>query len=124
MKVRISGNNIRFRLKQSEVKRFEQAGEIKEVTVFGREPADALSFILKKGSSGRYKVSYHSNTFLLEVPEQVCARWTSTEIVGFEEAIDTGKGATIKILVEKDFKCLDGSDLENEDAFPNPNLHC
>jgi hypothetical protein len=124
MKVRISGNSIRFRLRQSEVKRFQQTGEIKEVTAFGGAAADRLTFVLKEGVAAEFQVKYEANTVTVEAPQSVCTEWTQTELVGFEELIDTGKGETIKILVEKDFKCLDGSDTENEDAFPNPNLHC
>jgi len=124
MKVRISGNSIRFRLKQSEVKQFQQAGEIKEVTAFGGETPDKLSFVLKKGGGGDYAISYQSNTVILQVPTVICDEWTKTELVGFEETINTGKGEAITILVEKDFKCLDGSEVENEDAFPNPKAQC
>ena len=124
MKVRILGNSIRFRLKQSEEKKFQQDGEIIEVTAFGGEPFDKLFFVLKKGIAENYAVHYHENTITIEVPPAVCTEWTNTNLMGFEETIDTGKGEAIKILVEKDFKCLDGSDVENADAFPNPNLHC
>ena len=124
MKVRISGNSIRFRLKQSEVKQFQQTGEIKQVTSFGIQPEDKLSFVLKETPSKNYMIRYQVNMVILEVPATVSNEWTATELIGFEETIDTGRGAAIKILVEKDFECLDGSDTENEDAFPNPNLHC
>ena len=124
MKVRISGNSIRFRLKQSEVKQFEQDREIKEITSFGTEQTERLSFVLKEGTTNNFAVTYLLNTVTIEVPRTVCNEWTETGLVGFEQTIDTSKGEAIKILVEKDFKCLDGSDLENEDSFPNPNLHC
>ena len=58
------------------------------------------------------------------MPETICTEWSETELVGFEETIDTGKRETIKLLVEKDFKCLDGTAAENEDAYPNPNVEC
>ena len=124
MKVRISGNSIRFRLKQSEVKRFAQTGEIKEETAFGVAATDKLSFILKEGIAPQFEISFEANTVTVKAPAIVCAEWTQTELVGFEETIATGKGETIKILVEKDFKCLDGIGAEDEDAYPNPGLHC
>lgn len=45
MKVRISGNSIRFCLKQPEVKQFEQVGEMSEVIIFGPAATEKLSFI-------------------------------------------------------------------------------
>ena len=92
--------------------------------VFGPFNEDKLSFVLKASRSIDFKITYVSNTVTVEVPVAVCSEWTGTDLVGFEEVIDTGKGEAIKILVEKDFACLDGSELENEDTYPNPNLLC
>lgn len=124
MKIRISGNSIRFRLKQTEVKRFAEDGEIKEEILFGMLPADKLSFILKARNSDSFEITWESNIVMLQVPADVWAEWTNTDLVGFEKEIITGKGQTITILVEKDFKCLDGTDVDNEDAYPNPDQHC
>ena len=124
MKIRIQGNSIRFRLKQTEVKNFREEGEIKEEMSFGILPADKLSFVLKARNSGSFKITLESNVIMLQVPSVMCAKWTNTDLVGFEEEVTTGKGDTIRVLVEKDFKCLDGSDVENEDAYPNPNEYC
>lgn len=124
MKVRISGNSIRFRLKQPEVHRFQQTKEVVEVTAFGPASADKISFVLKASNSTGFSITYQSNTVTVEVPPQLCHEWTTTELVGFEQTIDTGKGESIKILVEKDFACLDRTALENEDTYPNPHLPC
>ena len=124
MKIRIHGNSIRFRLKQTEVKHFREGGEIKEKISFGILPEDKLSFILKACTSGSFKITLETNIVLLQVPAIMCAEWTNTDLVGFEEDVTTGKGETIRVLVEKDFKCLDGSDVDNEDAYPNPNQYC
>jgi hypothetical protein len=124
MKVRIQGNSLRFRLKQSELHLFREQGEVKEVTTFGPAVSNQLSFILQQTSSGNFSITYQSNTIILAVPQHICTKWTDTELVGFEESIQTGGGESIKILVEKDFKCLDRPDIVDEDAFPNPNLHC
>ncbi len=124
MKVRISGNSIRFRLKQSEVQRFAEEGKLSEVTEFGVEPEDALTFTLSVTESGDFKLKSATNTVTIEVPQTLASKWTQTALVGLEERVHTGKGRIIKILIEKDFKCLDGSDEENEDSFPNPNVEC
>jgi hypothetical protein len=44
--------------------------------------------------------------------------------VDFDAKVDTRKGRTISILVEKDFMCIDGSEAENEGAYPNPLANC
>jgi len=124
MKIRISGNSIRFRLKQSEVKQFKEQGEIRETICFGSEAADQLSFVLKAVPSDSFDLSFQSNNIVVQVPQSTGDEWTNTELVGFEEMVDTGRGEQINILVEKDFKCLDGNDIEDADAYPNPNMHC
>lgn len=124
MKVRITGNSIRFRLKQKEVKQFGEQGEIKEELSFGTLPADKLSFILKAGNTDRFTISWESNQVMLQVPAGLRADWTNTDLVGFENDILTAQGQLLRILVEKDFKCLDGIDVDDEDAYPNPNQDC
>jgi hypothetical protein len=124
MKVRILGNSIRFRLRQKEVSQFQEKGNFKEIISFGPGNTNQLSFVLKQGSCTALDISFRSNTVTIEVPGSVCNKWTNTGLVGFEGTIDTAAGQTIKILVEKDFKCLDGSDAENEDAYQNPNVQC
>jgi hypothetical protein len=50
--------------------------------------------------------------------------WVQTGQIGFEGKVDTGKGRTIAILVEKDFMCIDGNERDNEGAYPNPMGNC
>jgi len=124
MKVRIVGNSIRLRLRQKEVFLFQEKRAFREIISFGPGSAHQLSFVLKKNSGNQFKIAFRRNTVTIEAPESVCNEWTNTDLVGFEESIDTGLGESVRILVEKDFKCLDGSDEENEDAYENPNVHC
>jgi hypothetical protein len=47
--------------------------------------------------------------------------WGVTDQVGIAEDINLGENGSLALLIEKDFACLDGSEAENQDAFPNPN---
>ena len=60
MNVRISANSIRVRLRQLEVKHFQQLGEICDITTFGTEPTDKLTFFLKAGSSENFEITFQS----------------------------------------------------------------
>jgi len=124
MKVRIAGNSIRFRLKQSEVKHFQETGEISEIVRFGISTADQLSFTLQTFTANSFQILYQCNAVVVLIPQSISNEWAATEQVGFDATVDTGKGEAIYILVEKDFKCLDRNDIEDEDAYPNPNMHC
>jgi hypothetical protein len=124
MKVRILGNSIRFRLKKPEVNQFEQEGKVTETTEFGPEPADQLRFSLETYNGQTLAIQFLSNTTTLQVPQKFALEWTKTDKVGFDGEIDTGKGRTIRILVEKDFMCIDGNEEDNEGAYPNPMTNC
>jgi hypothetical protein len=124
MKVRILGNSIRLRLKKPEVSYFERMGKVTEITEFGPETSDQLRFILEMYTGHELAIEFESGTTTIKVPQALAREWIDTELVGFNAKADTGKGRTISILVEKDFMCIDGSEAENEGAYPNPLANC
>jgi hypothetical protein len=124
MKVRILGNSIRFRLKKPEVSLFERFGNVTEVTAFGPEATDQIRFVLETYSGAELALSFQANTTTVKVPHTLAQQWVKTELVGFDGNVDTGKGKTISILVEKDFACIDGNEADNEGAYPNPMTFC
>jgi hypothetical protein len=124
MKVRILGNTIRFRLKQPEVHHFESVGKVTEVIEFGPEASDQIRFNLEIYTGQELAVSFHATTTTVMVPQALGQEWVQTDLVGFNGKVDTGKGRTISILIEKDFMCIDGQDEDNEGAYPNPIANC
>lgn len=123
MKIRILKNSLRFRLKQPEVEDFKRHGKIMEVLEFGEDAKDQLGFGLEISGSQTLSVVFSMNKTVIHVPAALAEAWTNTEMVGFDGKIDTGKGRTIDLLVEKDFKCLDERQ-EDEGAYPNPQKSC
>src|SRR4051812_21116907 len=113
MKVRIAGNKIRFRLKEPEVKRLQLKGTISEVLEFGFDPAQRISFTIAGSDTDTISVELKNNEIIVGVPKTKLTEWTSTELVGFDAAVDTGKGKIIDVLLEKDFMCMDGREEEN-----------
>ncbi|HSU51280.1 MAG TPA: hypothetical protein VLJ41_11835 [Segetibacter sp.] len=120
MKVRISGNKIRFRLKQPEVNQFQQKGSVSEVLEFGSNQNDQIKFTLSESNTSTIDVQFKSNETTVLVPKEQAKEWTSTDLVGFDAEVDTGKGKKIGILVEKDFMCMDGREEDNVGSYPNP----
>jgi hypothetical protein len=120
MKVRIQKNSIRFRLKQQEVNQFRQAGKVSEVLEFGADAENKLTFTLESFDEPELAVQFKANTTTIFVPLTLAEQWTTTELVGFDGRIDTGKGRTMSILVEKDFVCMDGREEDNVGSYPNP----
>jgi hypothetical protein len=124
MKIRIQGNSIRYRLKEPEVADFKKYGRVTETIQLGDEETEQLRFVLLRSSVNMVTVQQADKTTTILVPEQMAQRWTDSDLVGFDAIIEIGKGKGLKVLVEKDFKCLDGSEEDNIGAYPNPAKQC
>ena len=119
MKLRIRGNSIRLRLTQSEVRRLADDGMVEEWTDFG--DGRRFGYALRTDDVAAPVVSFDGTTVLVRLPRNVVRRWADGDDVGIEASQPAGEGASLKILVEKDFVCIDGPADENQDdAFPNP----
>ena len=124
MKVRIAGNSIRFRLKQPEVTSFKVSGTVTERIEFGPESEDQIHFRLETYAEPHLSIDYEQNAVTVYVPEELAYRWTDTPLVGFDGKLNTAKGRTVSVLVEKDFACLDRGEDENEGTYPHPLANC
>ncbi|MBI1224406.1 MAG: hypothetical protein GC192_04135 [Bacteroidetes bacterium] len=127
MKIRIQGNSIRLRLSQSEVTKFHETGSVSDSISFGGILGAKLSYSLERTDMPDMSATFDNNQISVFVPTELGVRWaTSVEEVGMEHlqrvaAIDEA----LRILVEKDFKCLaERPDADESDNFPNPNLSC
>ena len=119
MKVRILGNTIRLRVKMHETEAIHVSGMIEEVLEFGPSEDNKLRFRILKGEDS-FAIEQTGLTISVIVPQALVEKWASTDLVGFEEAITTSKGSLIKVLIEKDFACLDGEREDEVGSYPNP----
>ncbi|MDQ3016472.1 MAG: hypothetical protein M3R25_07120 [Bacteroidota bacterium] len=123
MKVRLQGNTIRLRLKMHETDRLFENGMIEDVLEFGPGDDEKLRFQIIKGDED-FAIVQEGLTIGIVVPGTLIDTWTKTDLVGFEESITTSKGIAIKVLIEKDFACLDGVREEEEGSYTNPEKTC
>lgn len=124
MKIRMQSNSIRYRLKEPEVNEFKNTGIITEHIQLGPDAGSSLRFILQKSDVKNIIVQSETNTTIILIPHDIANKWTDTSSVGFDAIIQLGNGTKLKVLVEKDFECLEGSQEENIGAYPNPNKSC
>jgi hypothetical protein len=123
MKLRLQANSVRLRLKQGEVKRLVEKGVVEESIRFfpGRE---ALTYRLELSESVAVPTArLKGSEVVVEVPAAAARQWAADpNQVGLEAIQPAGADAAhgLTLLVEKDFACLDGSDEQNADTFPNP----
>lgn len=114
MKLRIRHNSIRLRLTQTEVAQLRDAGVVEEHIEF--EQGQCLTYRIHSDPD-RQTVSaeYRDGNILLTVPKPMVVAWANSSQVGMEAA------GPLRVMIEKDFKCLDPADPEdNVDTFPNP----
>jgi len=122
MKIRIKGDSIRLRLSKTEVDNFSKNGFLEERTSFCDN-----QFVYRMESRSDFSelsAALDGQTMTVYVPETQAKEWTSTDLVGFENNMNTGEGKTLFLLVEKDFVCLDNTLEDQSDNYPNPNAMC
>jgi hypothetical protein len=67
-------------------------------------------------------VQYGENKVTVLIPSDQANTWGATDQVGIAEDISLGDLGTLALFLGKDFACLDRSEDDNEDTFPNPNV--
>jgi predicted AAA+ superfamily ATPase len=123
MKLRIQGNSIRLRLLRSEVARFVEEGRIAETVRFAPGDQAFFTYALEhEASAETVEVRYKSSEAIIVLPKSEALSWAQTEQVGIYAAVNIANHGDLSVSVEKDFACLDLSDDENKDTFPNPQV--
>lgn len=122
MKWRIRGNSLRLRLTRSEVARFEEVGRVEDSIEFGPEPSQRLMCVLQSSPDFHgVAARYSDNCITVHVPTRLARQWVETDQVGFDGEQMLNPDNTLRLLIEKDFACLDARDGEEDaDAFPHP----
>ena len=122
MKLRVKNNSIRLRLTQTEVSLLVETGRVEEAIEFGLEPDDKFIYALEIGSEGeQIRANLENKRLTISIPKTQADQWTSSETIGLKNEQNIGGGKTLRILIEKDFACLQTREGESdEDAFPHP----
>ena len=119
MKLRLRTNSIRFRLLRSEVDSLRTGKACHEVVSF---PGDShLKYSLVPSLTSTIQVSFADSALDVEVPRLELANWCESNEVGLSAQIPLPGGGKLDVLIEKDFRCLDNRDHEDQaDTFDNP----
>ncbi len=121
MKIRIRGNFVRYRLTQSEVLQLKNDGLVKEETCFGLGADQVLTYVLESDPIVQHlSASFSNNTIRMALPLKEANNWYDSNQVGYEHEMEVMPGVLLKLLLEKDFACLDDTDEDQSDNYPNP----
>ena len=126
MKLRIKGASVRLRLTQTEVKTFEETGVWSDETPL---PGGRLKYtLLRSESDSDMSASWVSDPIgaclTVVIPEPMATEWKAPNAISMRGSVDVPDGPVTTLLVEKDFACLDNTEEDQSDNFPNPNAIC
>jgi len=116
MKIRIKGSSLRYRLVRSDVDSLWKNGYVEETTPFAGK---ALVYAIETGKEEKLTADFNDHKITLRMPKAMIDELYHTGCIGFED-----KTGPVSLLVEKDFVCLDNTDEDQSDNYPNPSAVC
>jgi len=120
MKLRIRGNSLRLRLVKQEVRRLAESGCVSETIEFG--PGQTLTYSLESVAGlERLSASFEGARLRVFLPETAARDWAASDTISL---LEDGR---LKILVEKDFTCINPRAVWQEDQsdnYANPHPSC
>ncbi|MBK8303629.1 MAG: hypothetical protein IPK98_09620 [Chloracidobacterium sp.] len=120
MKLRIRENTLRFRLGRSEVKTFDQTGTIGDQVRFGLGKS-SFGYLLEKSPDSNFSASFADGIIVVRVPASDANSWASSDEVSLAGTFRPDEQTELKILIEKDFVCLNAhNDEDQTDRYPHP----
>ena len=120
MKLRIKNESVRFRVPPSEVKLLIREGRL--TSEVGFPSRQLLYSLVLDDQIDEVSIDLVGDEIIARLPKEQAVRWATTDLVGLGHDLDGNTSTSLTLLVEKDFACLDKSDEENLDTYPNPNL--
>ena len=121
MKLRLQFNSVRFRLKRREVEQLARTGRVEERILIGSGYDETFDYVLESTAAvSSSRATLTARGIFVQVPSEEVMKWASTDQVGIEGRQPTDSKTSLLILIEKDFACIDGTDQDNADTFPNP----
>ncbi|MGH9586546.1 MAG: DUF7009 family protein [Acidobacteriaceae bacterium] len=122
MKLRIRGDSLRFRLSQGEVSSLQSGDSVRDSIHFSDDANDALTYSLQ-GSDGVAQpiARFTGREIQVHLPHSAVDRWATSDEVGIEFSQPVNQAKRLRLIIEKDFRCLQPRPEEDEaDNFPHP----
>lgn len=122
MKLRMKGNSLRLRMTKSEVAQFGETGLVEETVDFGDEAAQRFIYaIVSVDGIEDPTADFNNGRITVYIPKTQADEWTRTNQIGIEAEKPPGENRSLRILIEKDFSCLEPrKDEDDADTFAHP----
>jgi hypothetical protein len=124
MKLRLLDDSIRLRLSRSEVVAAGERGIVEARTRF--PDGSVFTVALEPLEKGAASASYARGRMVVKLPASEISAWASDdEAVSLHGELKLPDGGLLRVLVEKDFKCITArGDEDQSDLFVNPQSAC
>ena len=124
MKIRIKDNSVRLRLSQSETRQLKELGKVVSAIQFSPYIYSKMTYRIIKSEAKHIKATFSNNRITISVPKEQIDEWANSSMVSIKYDKDISDSRVLRILIEKDFKCLTTRPWENEeDLFQHPNVN-
>lgn len=116
MKLRCAGDQIRIRVRKSDIEALERDGQLTENIPLPGGGQFGFSIVLDAQAD---QISVRQEGFLLAVslPGNEARKWINSEEVGLEAALPVANQGILQVAVEKDFPCQHQPTKNPEDTF-------
>ncbi|MBX3266060.1 MAG: hypothetical protein KF831_05075 [Acidobacteria bacterium] len=123
VKLRLRHNSIRMRLTRPEVEALASGTAVEESVAFGPGAEAVLAYGIEcSDEASAADARFAGNRVVVSLPRTAAVHWAAGDEVSIEFTKMVGDGAELRVLIEKDFACLNPRRGEDEaDMFPNPN---
>lgn len=122
MKIRIKGASLRIRLTKSEVAQLVAGGKLSDYTPF---PVGAFRYSVVPVAKGEsLTAAFEQGEIILYAGQPQLKGWDSDSRISLEAAMPLNDSESLHLLLEKDFKCLDNREDEQQDYYDNPAESC
>ena len=124
MKLRILNSSLRFRLTQKEFTEIKAGRSICAQLEFSEMDGDIFKYeIVVRRDISRWTASKHpAGGIKVSIPACDMQNWAESGSVGISQKIEIPANRHLKILVEKDYSCLQVREGEDDvGTFPHPN---
>jgi hypothetical protein len=124
MKLRINQQSIRLRLSQNDIANLRLNSTVSVPLFWGMEEDDLLVYKLSIIEEGVSQVKIKAEEINVIILKNAIENWLKNdEVVSFECSFPT-LSQPLKVLIERDFKCLTPRKEDEGDLFENPYVKC
>lgn len=117
MKIRIKNNTIRYRLDKKDIENLDKNGICEEKTLIGE---NYLKFSIKIRTYEPINVDLTPFKVATSINSESFRQIMNGSAAGIEFSVRNPDNSELKILVERDFKCLVPRGEDDRHAFENP----